>query len=152
LVKAGCIVRIAFGVFVKPDRQLGVVVSAFQVAKVKAESFGRRIVRHARDAAFNLSLVAIGNRETCFAINGRSSSFRFGDQVIYFRETSPRNMILGDRPAGKVVRALRYLGKSLCTKLTIANATKEIGRAERFELRQRKSFMPAWLSDCFWIP
>jgi len=149
LVKRGYIKRLAYGVFMRPDPSKKTPVSVLAVARIKAESFGKRIASHARDAACKLGIVGSGNQEVCFATNGSSSSFRFGGAVIHFRQTSQKKMIVGDRQAGLVIRALWYLGRSACRKTTVALTTATIGRAERSELRMRAAFMPGWLYRYF---
>lgn len=148
LVKRGYIERLAFGVFIKPDPSGRTVVSALVVARVKAESFGKKLISHARDAACKLGMASPG-KELSFAISGSSSSFRFGDDVIRMRQTSQKKIIVGDKDVGVVIRALCYLGKAVCTRSVIAAATAQLDRAGRAELRMRGSFMPAWLYNYF---
>lgn len=149
LVKSGYIERVARGVFVKASQAGQMIFSAMAVARVKAESFGKRIFSHAADAAQKLGLIPAGNRQPSFATNGRSSSFRFGDSVIHLRECSPKKMWLGDSNAGLVIRALWHLGQSRCNARAVMTASQCLGRFDRAELRQRAAFMPAWLNSYF---
>lgn len=145
MVRAGYIQRVARGVFARADPATEMTFSALAVAKIKVESFGRRMITHAADVVENLGLANAGNKEPTFSINGRSSSFRFGDTVIHLRECSPRKMHLADRNAGLFIRALWHLGKAACTLGTIAVAGRHLNRSDRREILCRAAFMPAWL-------
>jgi len=99
MVKSGEIIRVARGVFASPARKKPVTV--FEVATVKAQSFGRKIFTHAANIAAKLGLLSESGSEYYFATDGRTSSFRFGSTVIHFKGTSLKRMVLGDSPVGQ---------------------------------------------------
>jgi hypothetical protein len=148
LVKAQCIERLARGIFLKPSSQRR-VVSALEIASVKAAAFRKRIVEHAADVAQRLGLIRSGNQEPTFATSGRSSSFRFRSTVIHFKGTGPRKIDLGDSRAGSTIRALWHLGQAACTPAVVSKVTLLFNRIDRQEVRQSGALMPAWLPACF---
>lgn len=149
LVKTKEIIRVVRGVFKSPHREEP--VGLLEVATVKAESFGRKIITYARDAAIDLGLLMEEDpsMEFFLATNGRTSSFRFGRIKIHFRGTSPRRMALGDSRVGQAIRALCYLGQSKVSEGVIEFVA---GRLSESELRDAGSLcasMPWWLSSFF---
>jgi len=145
LVKRGEILRLARGVFMveAPDARLP---SPVEVAMVKARSFARTILTHGRDIAQSLGIIADGNAEPTFTIDGRSSSFRYQDQVILLKGASPRKM-LDDGKAARAVRALWHIGRHRCDQRSVMLATASFGRNDRKELQALASLMPAWMND-----
>lgn len=145
LVKSERIRRVVRGVFIKPDAGRP-PVSATEVAIVKARSFGRRIIKHCADVAFNIGLISEVSHEPTFATDGSSSSFRFRETTIHFKGIGPRKMILGDSRSGWVLRSLIYLRKNSVNAETIRKAALVLNRTSRKEVRLSGHMMPSWLS------
>ena len=156
LVKAGYIHRVARGVFVRCDWERMNKFTPLQIATVKAESFGKKIVSHGNDLACTLGLTSSVHNQPTFATSGSSSSFLFNGRRVYFKKANQRKMQLGETPVGKVIRALWSLGEELCTDGDIEIAVGSLNRVSTKELRQRASFMPAWLYSYVrindWLP
>ena len=149
LVKSDFIVRVARGVFVRHNWK-NVTITAFDVAKKKAESFGRTIARHGADIAHQFGLTSHCKKWPIYQVTGGSSSFVFGDTVIWMKGTCPRKMRLGDSYAGQVIRALWHLGRLACTPGAVQKAAAQSWkRTDRQELRQSVAWMPAWMSSYF---
>lgn len=153
LTQAGEIVRVARGVFIRPDR--GRLPTVLEVAKAKAAAFSRTLITHPRDAANELGLSdeSVPETEVFFATDGRTSSFRYQNFTIHFKGTSRRKMVLGDSHVGKAIRALCYLGAGRLTWRAIDLATCRLSKTEKEELGSLRRLMPAWLSDvlCNWF-
>jgi hypothetical protein len=130
LVKKGILKRVARGVFAKRERKSPVTIE--EVATVKANSFGRKLIKHAAKVAHMLGISEKSSSNE-FEIDGRSSSFLFGDIRIRFKGTSPRKIALGDSPVGTIVRALCHLGRTKVDSETIAIATKGLTFKQRAE-------------------
>jgi hypothetical protein len=156
LVNALVIRRLARGVFIRNDFPQHCPSEA-EVARVKAESFGRRIATHGQKAAWELGLAPQMEDPHIYAIDGRSSSFKYGDLTIRFKGLCPRKFAPGDGPAGLAVRALWHLGRRACDKATASQATASFQRTDRDELRRQAGLMAGWLLDLFgwpvrWLP
>jgi hypothetical protein len=150
LVKYGELIRVARGVFARPERTSVITIS--EIASVKARSFGRVIISHAADVACELGLVGDDKRnpEPTFATNGRTSSFRFGPIRIHFKGTSPRQITLGESKEGRTIRGLCYMGKERLKPEAVESAIDKLSDAERVEAGSLCRFMPTWLSQYFY--
>src|SRR5262249_39792644 len=98
LVKNGELIRVARGLYIKATSPLP---SVLEVALAKAAAFQRTIAMHGSQAALLLKISEKLSqnqtvKEHVFATSGRSSSFRFGNQVIRFVGASARKLQLGD--------------------------------------------------------
>jgi hypothetical protein len=147
LVKEGTIRRVARGVFEKRERirPVGII----EIAMVKAQSFGRKLITHAADLAERFGFLKDTNAGNRFETDGRSSSFLFGLVRIKFKGTSPRKIALGNSKIGKLVRALCHMGKDRVNEELIGLATRDLNHVERAEIGRLCSSMPSWLSDYF---
>jgi len=147
LVKIGWIRRLARGVFVK---ELGYIkdFSIFEIAKAKAEAFGRRIVEQPLFVA-EPRTEKYGKRpnEAIFLIDGRSSKFHIDGLKIQFKHVSPRKLKLAETIVGEAARAVWNLGEKLLDSIALMNATDFFNRDERIWFRRNIRWMPAWLSD-----
>jgi Family of unknown function (DUF6088) len=146
LVKSGRIIRLAWGTFIKEEYD-GPLPTTLEVAKAKAEAFGRKIISHAADTAKRLGLTKFGNERTTYAINGGSSSFKYKEQVIHFKGISARKLLLGDGLVGQSIRALWSLGEANCDQAMVSQAMAGFSRLERKQFRQSLYLMPSWMSD-----
>ncbi len=142
LVKSSTIVRLARGVFIRTGSP---IPDTFEIARAKAEAFGKQIAAHAGKLAFDLGLTAKALAEPAFAVNAGSSSFQAGPVRIHLKKTAHRKLHLGDRPAGRALRALWHVGKKMVDGACLTSATARLGRTDRAEIRQAASLLPAWL-------
>ncbi len=147
LAKSGEIVKATRGVFARRERTQP--FSVVEVATVKAQSFGRRIISHAANIAEKIGLLQTRDAEHYFAIDGKTSSFRFGQVVIHLKGISLQKMALGDSQLGKTIRTLSYLGKSRLLEATKTIAASMLGLTETNEIKRLNRLMPSWLSDFF---
>lgn len=132
LVKAGIIVRLARGVFIKDgsDRP-----TAFEVAKAKYQSFGKQIVEHGFDLAKKLELINKNNEQITFATNGHTSQFWFGNILIRIKGICLRKMLLNKNKAGQAIASLWYLGQEVCQPSHIEKANRWF---RRHDIEQRR--------------
>jgi hypothetical protein len=148
LVKTGRIVRLAWGLFIKENPGTA-LPSTLIVATEKAKAFGRRILSDAADAAKLLGLTTFGNSRLTYAIQGYSSSFKYGKTTIHFKGICARKMALGDDLVGLAIKALWQFGKERCDQHAIAKATAQFNRPERMQFHQSCHLMPAWMTNIF---
>ncbi len=148
MVSSGQLTRLARGVFMRADG-LCARPSILEIATVKAQSFGRLIVRHGADLAREQGLRAQGNPQPTYLISGSSSSFHYGEIVIHLKNGCMRKIRTGKSPAAQVIRALWQLGERGCTKEKVHSATRLFGRTDRQEFRDSAAWMPAWLFHYF---
>jgi hypothetical protein len=139
--------RLARGVFVKESGYMK-EYSVLEIATVKAESFGRKILK----APFEVtdpSMPGFGkpSSETTFYIDGHSSKFRIGDTTVVFKHSAPRKLKLTESKAGEAARALWYLGQKLADGYSFMHAQFGFNRDDRVVFRKNIRWMPAWISD-----
>ncbi len=150
MVKAGIIMRLTNGVFLKVNPILKLnLPTALEVAKAKARAFGKMIFEHGAYLAKKLSLVEEENPGPTFITDGPSSSFLYGETRIYFRAAAPRKVNLMTAKQGSLLNALWFAGRRRINWSTLPSATRYLGRIERHQLRQEMHLMPTWLSEFF---
>jgi hypothetical protein len=146
LVKAGIIIRISYGLFIKADAPWP---SIYEVAKTKADAFHKEIFTHGAVAAHALKLVDNSPNKSIFACSGATSNFKFGDIVIHLTGICARKRKLADSKAGLAIRALWHIGKKLCTFESIQLACAPFQASDNHMFKQSRNLMPAWLHYFF---
>ena len=149
-VKAGVLVRIRNGMFVKPktNRFVGMVPpDSRQVAQAYAAAHGYILATDGATAALQFGLTTQVPTRPIFLTNGRSTTIPYGNQTITFRHASQKMMVLPDRPAGDAIRALHYLGKSSVTSKSILGVIQKLSPADVSDIKQAVTFMSGWLID-----
>ncbi len=163
LVKIGCIVRVARGVFARGDTDPTCFTVA-SIAAFKASVYNKVIATHGAllcrnfgwsnesNSEANSKASAQANSEelceTTFYVGGCSSSFESIVQRIHFRRSSAKRISTGDDVIGELVRALWHLRLPEPTDAvqnTLANLSKEQQR----RLLQSAHLMPNWLMEQF---
>jgi Family of unknown function (DUF6088) len=145
-VRRGRIRRLARGVFVK-DRDGRFNYSNYDIAKAKAESFGRFIFPHTSNVARECGFKGGRKDDTVFAIDGRSSSFKIGGTVIHLKEVMPRKRALHGSYQGEAALSLWEFGKYSMCSAALMCATLGLSRPEIIDFRRKIKWMPAWMSD-----
>jgi hypothetical protein len=151
LVKSGRMRRLARGVFAK-DSSERKKYSIFEIAKLKAESFGRKIAKHPSTIACELKITEMPEMppdreiEVTFSIDARTTKFRAGDTTIHLKQASSRKMRLAESTAGQAMRALWQFGRHSLTGSAIQQAVLEFNSLDRLELRQNIRWLPSWLT------
>jgi hypothetical protein len=143
-VRSARILRLAWGVFVKPTQNSG-MPDASKIAAFKAQAFQRTAWRSPEEA--QRLLLSQSTDSLSVATNGSSSSLIIGDQRVRLTNVCPRKLALGDSKAGLLIRTLWALGPDGVTDDLIRDATVTFGRTDFAEIRNSCSMMPAWLAD-----
>jgi hypothetical protein len=151
LLKNGEVIRVARGLYIKGNAP---PPSVLEVAIAKATAFRRTIAIHGSRAALHLRLhehiaPIQGKGEHCFAASGRSTSFRFGNQIIRFIGTSARKLYFADSKPGLAIRALWHLGQMACSMAVASEAIRPFGRSDREDWKLHADIMPEWMHDVF---
>ena len=147
LVKSKKITRITPGVFIKPFPGMKKPTPE-EVAKVKAESFGREIRPFAGVVARKIGLKRkTSSGSLVFAINGHTSSFRIGNKRIHFKGICQRKFRLMASRTGEVLAALWYQRPLNCDIDTIQHAFRKLTTHEQRQQEPLAMFLPAWLRD-----
>ena len=152
LIKKKIIVRVAWGVYVRPLR--GQPIPAPEdVAAVKIAAFHRTQMSTGRDVAREHNLTQEGETDQIYEVDGATSSFALlteeGEELdrVFLRRKVARKMQLEASPVRRAIKALWTVGPELVTEHLIQQALIDLNREQRRELRLSHRWMPGWLSD-----
>jgi hypothetical protein len=152
LVKKGIIRRLARGLFARDPDYLR-SYSYSDIAKLKAEAFGRKIAPHPSSISSQLGLqeqIPFSARtDFLFSTSGPTTKFRVGDKTIHLIHACPRKLRLATSKAGQTLRALWHRGKNNLDRDTFVKAFQFFFREDRADLRMNMRWLPAWLSNSF---
>jgi hypothetical protein len=146
LVKIQFIIRVARGLFMKYSTSPKIPPQT-EIACAKAKAFGKQIFMHGLDAARKLGLAASGALQPSFVALGATTSFQSGSVRITLKGVAPRYVRLNDTLSGLAIRAMRQLPKDARDRGALNQATFQMNRVDREQLRQSAWLMPSWLSD-----
>lgn len=145
-VKTGYIDRLARGLFKKADGARCPTID--EIAAEKAAAFARIICTIGGVAAEKLNIAPCHEKPHTYATSGSSSSFVAGNVRIHLKRCAPRKLKPADRKCGLVIRALWSIGKDAIEGKHIRQASLQMSRDDRRELRSDWCWvMPAWLKD-----
>jgi len=148
LVRSGTIRRLARGVFARDPDGLR-HYSDYQIAKTKAEAFGRKMAKHPLAIASELGIEGVEKVESTFSTDGHTTKFLAGHRTIHLVHSSSRKLRLSNSKSGQAARALWHLGKYVVNAEVIMQAALKFDRDDRLELRRNVRWMPSWLTDSF---
>lgn len=152
LVKAAEIMRVARGIFVRPEenKHLGPVMpSPPKVVELIAHRTRSTIQVYGAEAAYRLSLTTQVPTQLVFYTSGPSKHLRLGNLDVVLKHVSSRKLLLAGRPAGLAFTALWYLGKQQVTIKTIQTIQKQLSTVEFEALQSIIPSMPGWMADLF---
>lgn len=150
LCKKDVIGRIARGVYVKLPRRPIPLPTPQEVAQVKAQSWGKRIMESGQDAAFKLELTEEAEQALVFLTTGCTTAFNSVVGRIRFRKAAPKKVLLGDSNMATKVKAFWHMGKWFCRQTDCLRQVFEPvwqNAPEREELITFAAIMPSWLRD-----
>jgi len=150
-VKTGVIVRLARGVFVKPGPEFE-KISVADVAKAKAEAFGKQLSTWGGNLAIRLGIDVGHLQEFTYYVNARSSSFWCGGTLVRFKGACPRKTRFGEGSrAGMLLGALWHLGAAKLPRIQreYQGLPWQLNRLDKEEVRMSFKWIPHWLSSCF---
>jgi hypothetical protein len=149
LVRLGVIKRLTRGVFTRRTSNIA-YPSTFEMATIKAQAFGKKLLSHGADTAAKYKLLPKANEEPTFYVDGSSSRFSYRGQYINLKKASKKCMHMPDDHAGLAIRALWHIGKDQ----VLQQGVTKLGclwdtRAEKEKIYRAKAWMPSWLGDHF---
>jgi len=150
LVKAGEIVRLRRGIFVKPkkSRYAGEILPGPEVvAEALAKASGSKFQIHGAEAVRRFGLSTQTPAKPIFYTNGPSRHVRIGNLEAELKRVAHRKLVLAGRPAGEALSALWYLGKEGVTPEVFERIRTQLPPEEFSALLGKKSAMPTWLSE-----
>ena len=143
MVKAGFIVRLARGVFVRDNSSPPPLE---QIVLAKAKAFRRKFAEHPESILRELGISAAKN-DLLFATDGDSSSFDTIHGRVFLKRICPRKISMLETLVGRIVYAIWHLGRGQFDNSQLQLASHDLKRSEREQLWLLSSVMPNWLTD-----
>ncbi len=150
LNKAGRIMRVARGVYVRPkeNKFVGKVPpGAFEIARIKAGPAGVKIAPNGAEAALLFGLTTQMPVRPVYYTTGLPKQFRFGQQYITLKPVSSRRLAMAGTKTGLAISALWYLGQKEVTPEIIGKVKKQLSSEEYEQLKHSQALMPGWLGS-----
>lgn len=148
LVRRNVIRRILPGMFVLASCQR--VFTVLEVAKAKAESFGRKFMNHPAATHEDDDLYREGGdspKQTVFGIRGHTSAFHYGGIRVRLRALVSRKGVLQRTAWGRTMNRLWFMGKDSVKDEDFKDACRGWTRQDRAEVAGLCGLLPAWMSD-----
>src|SRR5262249_7591558 len=139
------------GVFVKPGPEFE-KISVTDVAKAKAEAFGKKLSTWGGNLAIKLGIEVGNQQEFTYYVNASSSSFWCRGTLVRLQGSCPRKSRFGAASrAGMLLGALWHLGdaKLPAIQREYRWLPWKLNRLDREEVRMSLKWLPDWLSSCF---
>ncbi|MBF2755879.1 MAG: type IV toxin-antitoxin system AbiEi family antitoxin domain-containing protein [Gammaproteobacteria bacterium AqS3] len=148
LVKRGELIRAERGIyFCLIKSRFGTHPPSVGLAvKALGEQRGEPIVQHGAAAANALGLITQVPLRAVYLTSGRSRNLKFGEQIVELRHAPSWQLIFGNRPAGKAIRALDWLGPEHAEK-GLKKLKQTLPSAEFEDLVSVASQLPDWLTQ-----
>lgn len=148
LTKEGHLLRIGRGAYTRP------VAGRFGKRSPSTESLiaslsamsGEMVVSHGAAEANALGLTTQVPTREIFLTSGPTRTFRLGKRLIELKHGSSWQLALGKRPAGRVIRALSWLGAEHATA-ALKSLRNQIAAEEWQAIRKSRSLLPGWLAQ-----
>jgi Family of unknown function (DUF6088) len=150
LVKAGLLMRVTRGVFVRPEESKygKVPPSALKIAMAKAN--GAIVEVHGAEAVRRFGLSTQVQVQPVYYTSGGTKHFKLGQLPITLKHISPRKLVAPGTNVGLAISALWYLGKEQVKPNVFEAIKSKLNSSEFEELKQSASSMPAWMADALW--
>ncbi|MGB3797748.1 MAG: DUF6088 family protein [Alteraurantiacibacter sp.] len=147
LAKAGALLRVGRGIYVRP------VESRFgsrppeteKLVKAIAEARGETVASHGAAAANALGLTTQVPTRSVFLTSGRSRTLNLGKLRVEFQHAPPWQLTLAGKPGGQIVRALAWLGPERARDLSpLIKQRVPHGAIE--EVARARLRLPEWMA------
>lgn len=147
LAKAGVIMRVSRGVFVRPKQsRFGPVPP--EISKLAAlKAHGEPVAVHGAEALRQLGLSTQVPVKPVFCTTARSRTFLAGKTEVRLQQVSPRKMLYSGTNVGTALAALWYLGKQRVGNETFEVIRSKLTSEEYSLLRDSVPHMPGWMAQ-----
>lgn len=150
LTKAGEIVRVTQGVYVRPEKNrfVGMVMpEPFKVVKAIAKQSNELVQISGAEAARKFGLTTQVSTQPVFFTTGPNRYFKMGALEVSLKHVSRKKIPLPESQAGLAIQALWHLGKENTSTQSIKMIKNKLSPEEFNQFINAKSEMPAWMSN-----
>lgn len=148
LVRAGTIMRLKRGVFVRPreSQYLGKMTpEPASIARLVASSSGGVLEIHGAEAARRFGFTTQVPTQPVFYTSGPARRFQLGKLQVVMKHVNPQRLTLAGTPAGAALSALLYLGKHGVNRQVVETVKAKLPHEEFEKLTAATEAMPGWL-------
>ncbi|VAW19618.1 hypothetical protein MNBD_BACTEROID05-146 [hydrothermal vent metagenome] len=152
LTDSGKIRRLSRGLYDYPKKhpKLGELSASYDdIAKALAGKEALRIQPFGAYAANLLGLTEQVPAKIVFLTDGASRTILVGNKTIVLKKTSPKNMVTANRISGKVIQALRYLGKEYIDERAMERLNQVLRDKDKKQLIRDIQYAPDWIGNIF---
>jgi hypothetical protein len=149
MAKAGRIVRVARGVYVKPRQSaiVGTVLpGAFAVAQAICEQEGSRLAATGAAWAYKFGLTTQLTASPTYLTDGSTRHVRIGKALLTLLHASPKAMRLSSVPAGQAILALEWLMEPERPAAAIQKIREALSKEEFREFLREAKLTGGWIA------
>jgi hypothetical protein len=147
LVQEGRLLRVSRGAYVAPrESRFGTrPPSTESVVQAIEASCGETVVASGAAEANALGLTTQVPTREVFLTSGASRNLQLGSRCVTLKHGNRWQLLLGKRPAGKVIRALSWLGPEAAPEaLKLLRGT--LSESEWESVRGARAMLPSWMA------
>lgn len=149
LVKKGILIRLTQGIYLYPkvDAEFGVLYpSVDDVSKAIAKRDKARIEPTGIFALHSLGLSTQIPVNVVYLTDGIPRKIRYGNRIIKFKKTAPKNLSMKGKVSRLVIAALKQLGKDGITVDIQHQLTKALQKESLENIKHDAQLAPEWIS------
>jgi hypothetical protein len=147
--RCGRIRRLARGLYDYPKEHPKLGLLSPEGDAVAKALMGRDAVRLQPSGAYAANLLGLSEQvpmKITYLTDGASRQVKLGNQEIFLRRTTPRNMATAGRVSGLVIQALRHIGQRHVDDKVIDTLRARLGRNDKNQLLKDIRYAPGWIA------
>jgi len=149
--KKGILVSLARGIYAKPkfSKLLNkeVLPGAEEIAKAIAKRDKAKIIPTGVFALNALGLSTQLPLKLVYLTDGSPRKIKIGNQTIYFKKTTPKNLALKGNISKLVVQALKEIGKNIATTQELKKIQNLLLKEDKQDLKHDIAIAPQWIAE-----
>ncbi|WP_347989557.1 DUF6088 family protein [Methylomonas sp. AM2-LC] len=147
LVQEGKLMRVSRGIYVAPyEGRFGVrAPSTESVVHAIETSYGETVVSNGATEANALGLTTQVPTREVFFTSGPSRLLQLGNRCVELKHGKRWELVLGKRQAGRVVRALSWLGPEQAPT-ALKTLREKLSKSEWDAMHNVLSLLPSWMA------
>lgn len=149
LVKKGILIRLTQGIYLYPktDAEFGVLYpSVNDVCKAIAKRDKARIEPTGVFALHSLGLSTQIPVNVVYLTDGIPRKIKYGNKVIKFKKTAPKNLSMKGNVSSLTVAALKQLGKNNITPEVVQQIGSALKKESPVNIKHDAQLAPEWIS------
>jgi len=149
LTKAGFIRRLAWGIYEYPRKHSKLGSLPPQVHRIVEAVAKKDRVKFQPSGAYAANLLGLSKQvpvKIVMLTQGLSKVVKVGDTEIFFKRTTPKNMLISQSITGLVVQALKFIGEKNVNPKIVNILKNKLSKADLMRLRLDCHLIPVWIA------